>query len=183
MTFERSVTLSNGTAGIVRPIVPSDKAALAAALEDLAPDSRERRFFFNKAKLSERELERLSNPDGVDHIAYGLAVGEGGVMVPVSVARCFRDRNDPGLAEIAMVTADQWQGLGAGEQLMRSLSAAAMEVGIRRWFVAMFSDNIAMQHLLDRFGKKCEERKLGGGVVEAVYEIVEPPGGFFGPPS
>lgn len=39
-----------------------------------------------------------------------------------------------------MVTADPWQGLGAGEELMRSLSAAAMEVGIRRWFVAMFSD-------------------------------------------
>ncbi len=180
MTTERRVKLSNGTSGIVRPIIASDKAALAAALEELAPDSRERRFFFNKAKLSEDELERLSKPDGIDHIAYGLAVRQGEAMIPISVARCFRDRQDPELAEIAMVTADPWQGLGAGEELMRSLSAAALEVGIRRWFVAMFSDNVAMENLLDRFGTKCEEVKLGGGVVEAIYEIVEPPGGFFG---
>ena len=180
MTSERPVTLSNGTAGIVRAIVPSDKAALVAALEELAPDSRERRFFFNKSKLSESELDRLSSPDGIDHIAYGLAVMQEGAMTPISVARCFRDREDPGVAEIAMVTSDPWQGLGAGEELMRSLCAAALEVGIRRWFVSMFSDNVAMEHLLDRFGTKCEERMLGGGVVEAVYEIVEPPGGFFG---
>ena len=86
-----------------------------------------------------------------------------------------------GLAEIAMVTADPWQGLGAGEELMRSLSAAAMDVGIRRWFASMFSDNVPMERLLEKYGRKCGEEKLAGGVVEAVYEIVEPPGGFFEP--
>lgn len=171
----RKVVLKDGTRGIVRPIVPEDRWALADALEDLAEDSRERRFLFNKSKLSEKELKWLSNPDGIDHIAFGLAVetGEDGEMLPIAVARCFRDPDDPELAEIAFVTADPWQGLGAGAELMRSLSAAASGVGIRRWFAAMFSDNFAMKRLFEKFGRKCEEREIGGGIIEVIYAIDE----------
>lgn len=177
----REVVLKNGTRGIVRPIVPEDKWALADALEDLAEDSRERRFLFNKTKLSEKELKRLSNPDGIDHIAYGLAVEIGNEkgMIPIAVARCFRDPHDRELAEIAFVTADPWQGLGAGGELMRTLSVAAYGVGIRRWFAAMFADNLAMKRLFERFGTKCVERAIGGGVIEVVYAITEPEGGSF----
>ena len=179
---ERKVVLTDGTRGIVRTIVPDDKWALANALEELADDSRERRFLFNKTNLSEKELIRLSNPDGIDHIAYGLAVKtEDDELLPIAVARCFRDPGDRELAELAIVTADPWQGLGAGAELMRSLSAAAYAVGIRRWFAAMFSDNLAMKRLLQRFGRKSEERGVGGGIVEVIYEITEPPGGFFDP--
>lgn len=48
----RNVTLRDGTLGYVRRIVPSD----GAALDDPAPDSRMRRFLFEKTSLSEREL-------------------------------------------------------------------------------------------------------------------------------
>lgn len=176
----RKVVLKDGTRGIVRPIVPEDRWALADALEDLAEDSRERRFLFNKTRLSEKELRRLSNPDGIDHIAFGLAVEseDDGGMLPIAVARCFRDPDDPEMAEIAFVTADPWQGLGAGAELMRSLSAAAYGIGIRRWFAAMFSDNLAMERLFERFGTKCEQREIGGGVIEVIHAITEPPGGF-----
>ncbi len=176
MAFERPVILSDGTDGIVRPIIPTDADALATALWELAPDSRMRRFFFDKTDLSENELARLSSPDGINHIAYGLAVDvEGGKeLKPIAVARCFRDADDAGLAEIAMVTADAWQGKGAGAELMRSLSAAALDAGIRRWYAPMFSDNFAMRRLLDRFAKRLGEKDLGSGIIETVYEIGEP---------
>ncbi|QTN33362.1 GNAT family N-acetyltransferase [Akkermansiaceae bacterium] len=174
MKERRDVTLRDGTPGYVRPIVPSDRAALAAALEDLAPDSRMRRFLFDKTSLSERELARLSNPDGIDHIAYGLAVDLEGEFTPIAVARCFRDHEDRTLAEIAVVTADAWQGKGAGAELMRSLSAAAYGVGVRKWLVPMFADNTGMRSLLDGFAKRLSERDLGGGIVEMVYRIREP---------
>jgi RimJ/RimL family protein N-acetyltransferase len=167
--------LRDGTPGIVRAIIPSDGEALAAALEDLAPESRMRRFFYDKTSLSESELERFANPDGVDHIAYGLAVDLEGDFTPIAVARCFRDPGDPELAEIAVVTADAWQGKGAGSELMRSLSAVASGVGIRKWVAPMFSDNVQMRRLLERFARKLEERELGNGVVEAVYEITGSP--------
>jgi GNAT superfamily N-acetyltransferase len=174
MTGERNVILRDGTPGYVRPIVPTDGAALAAALEDLAPDSRMRRFLFEKTSLSNRELARLANPDGIDHIAYGLAVDLEGEFTPIAVGRCFRDPLDPELAELAVVTADAWQGKGAGAELMRSLSAAAYAVGIRKWFAPMFYDNDAMRRLLDGFAMKISERDLGSGIVELVYAIREP---------
>ena len=181
MTAVRPVILLDGTRGIVRPITPSDRNALVASLENLDSESRIQRFFFNKKHLSDSELTRLTNPDGVNHLAYGLAVNldDGTEGMPIAVARCFRDEHEKDLAEIAIVTADLWQNHGAGVELMRSLSAAAMEVGIRRWFAAIFSDNAAIKRLLEKFGTKSEERRLGSGIVEVVYEIVEPPGGFF----
>lgn len=180
MTSERQVTLIDGTRGVVRPIGPSDRDALAAGFEALSPESRVRRFFYNKKKLSEDELARLTNPDGFDHIAYGLAVQLEGQSeeIPIAVARCFRDQKEDDLAEIAVVTTDEWQSNGAGVELMRSLSDHALSVGIRRWFTAMFSDNTGMARLLSRFGKLCDERDVGNGVIEAIYEIEPPPGGF-----
>ena len=174
MNRERAITLLDGTEGVVRPIRPSDRDALVEGFETLSPESRIRRFFYNKKQLSENELAQLSDPDGIDHIAFGLAVKLDGASeaMPIAVARCFRDEGENDLAEVAVVTADEWQGAGAGAELMRSLSAAAVEVGIRRWFAAMFADNTAIHHLLNRFGKKCEQRDLGNGVVEAIYEIV-----------
>lgn len=174
MTGKRNVILRDGTPGYVRPIIPSDRAAFAAALEDLAPDSRMRRFLFNKTSLSERELARLSNPDGIDHIAYGLAVDLEGEFTPIAVARCFRDPADATLAEIAVVTADAWQGKGAGAELMRSLSAAAHAVGIRKWFAPMLSDNTAMRRLLEDFAVKLSERDCGSGIVELLHGIKDP---------
>ncbi len=174
MIGKRNVTLRDGTQGYVRPIVPSDGAALAAALEDLEPDSRLRRFLYDKAALSERELSRFSNPDGIDHIAYGLAVDLEGDFTPIAVARCFRDPEDETLAELAVVTADAWQGKGAGAELMRSLSAAAYEVGIRKWLAPILSDNSAMRSLLDGFALKLSERDFGSGIVELVYGIKPP---------
>ncbi len=185
MAAERPVILMDGTPGIVRTIRSSDSDALATSLADLDPDSRIRRFFFDKKRFSESELKRLANPDGVDHIAYGLAVSpnDDSEFTPIAVARCIRDKLDGEMAEVAIVTADLWQGLGAGTELMKSLSAAALEVGIRRWFASMFADNIAVLKLLDKFGMQRERRNLGGGIIEVVYEIVEPPGGFFTAPT
>ena len=125
------------------------------ALEDLAEVSRERRFLFDKTSLSEKELKHLSNPEGIDYIAFGLAVEtDEGELLPIAVARCFRDADDSELAEIALVTAEPWQGLGAGPELIQSLSATASGVGILRWVAVMFSDNPAMKGLLERFGRQ-----------------------------
>eukprot|EP00903_Cladosiphon_okamuranus_P003729 g3727.t1 len=148
--------------------------ALREALEELDAESRRQRFFYNKKELTGGELARLSEPDGVDHLAYGLAVELEGEWVPIGVARCFRDTERRDLAEVAVVIADMWQGMGAGRELMRSLSAAAMGVGIRRWFGAMFSNNIAARRLLGQFATLREERDIGGGITEVVYEIEEP---------
>ena len=115
------MTLNDGTPGVVRPIDPSDRDALVAGFEALSPESRLRRFFYNKKKLSEDELSRLTHPDGIEHIGYGLLVQPEGEPeeIPIAVARCFRDKHERDLAEIAVVTADgtpespAWMGVNA----------------------------------------------------------------------
>jgi RimJ/RimL family protein N-acetyltransferase len=174
---QREVVLTDGTRAIVRPIVSSDRFALAAALEELAPESRIRRFFYDKSSLSENELDRLTSPDGINHIAYGVAVflEDGTEQMPIAVARCFRDHEQKDLAEVAVVIANQWQGRGVGVELLRSLATASLEVGIHRWFASMFTYNTAMKHLLDHFGTLCENQDLGNGVIEVIYDISKPP--------
>jgi RimJ/RimL family protein N-acetyltransferase len=175
--YEHQIVLNDGTRGIIRPIVLSDRTALAAALEELAPESRMRRFFYDKSKLTETELDRLTSPDGINHIAYGMAVSldDETEHMPIAVARCFRDKDQNDLAEVAVVIADQWQGMGAGFELLSALSAAARDAGIRRWFASIFNHNTAMKRLLDHFGTMCENRDLGGGVIEVIYDITQPP--------
>jgi RimJ/RimL family protein N-acetyltransferase len=177
LTHERQIVLADGTRGMIRPIVPTDRTALAAALEELGPESRIRRFFFNKSKLSETELDRLTSPDGINHIAYGMAVSldDGTEHMPIAVARCFRDKDQNDLAEVAVVIADPWQGMGAGFELLSALSSAARDAGIHRWFASMFNHNTAMQRLLDHFGTMCETQDLGGGVIEVIYDITQAP--------
>ena len=135
-----------------------------------------RRFFFDKTDLSEKELIRFSSPDWVNHIAYRLAVEIEGdsVLKSVAVARCFRDAEDDQLTEIVIVTADAWKELGAGSELLCSLSSAVYGIGIRRWYAPMFSDNIGMARRLGRFATPLEEGELGNRIVETVDSIMAP---------
>ncbi len=102
MEEKRSIVFHDGSPGIVRPITVADRSAFIEGFETLSDESRFRRFFFNKRNLSDSDLERLSNPDGVDHIAYGVAaVEDDGTETPISVGHCFRDPDLPTLAEVA----------------------------------------------------------------------------------
>ena len=172
----QTVTLKDGTPAMIRTIGPDDAQALVRGLRALSPESRIRRFFYDKRGFSQRELERLTHPDGRDHLAYVLFVRDeaAGEMKPVAVARCFRSPEDPEMAEVAVVTSDDWQGLGVASALLQVLSKKALEVGIRRWFGALSADNAAVRRLLNRVGKPQLEQEVGRGVVEVVYEIADP---------
>ena len=52
--------LRDGTTGIVRPISPVDAGPLADGLRRLSPESRVRRFLYEKYAFTERELRDLT---------------------------------------------------------------------------------------------------------------------------
>lgn len=171
MEGKRSIIFHDGSAGIVRPISSQDRHAFVEGFESLSEESRFRRYFFNKKTLTESDLERLSNPDGVNHLAYGVAaIEEDGSEIPISVGHCFRD-GDSNLAEVAIVTADLWQGNGAGFELLQSLKAASLAAGIDQWIAVLLTDNIAMRRLLEKVGGSPTLSKNNGNTIEAVYQI------------
>jgi acetyltransferase len=167
--------LRDGTRAIIRPITPEDRKSFVVGFEELSGESRFRRFFFDKKTLTENELDKLASPDGIDHIAYGIAALEDdGMETPIGVGHCFRDKADPGLAEIAMVTSDLWQSDGAGSELIKSLAAASLAAGIRKWLAVTLVDNTAMLRLIRKVGTKLEENQLSGGILEVIYELNVP---------
>jgi GNAT superfamily N-acetyltransferase len=144
-------------------------------MERLSPEARFSRFFAAKTRLSEAELRYLTEIDGVDHYALGVGLlhpdgteGEG-----VGVGRFVRTRDDPTVAEPAIVVIDAWQGHGIGKLLLDRLIAAARERGIRHFRAECLAENHAIQHLFERLGPSVRVQQRGRvvGMEIPIFEV------------
>ena len=170
------IKLPGGFSAVVRPIRPDDAPRLAEGLRQLSPESRRRRFLFSRGSFSAEELDYFTHCDGVDHLALVVvATGlNGREQQFVAVARCIRDAADPGLAEVGIAVADDWQHHGVGEMLIQALARSAWEAGIRCWNAVLFTNNVAMRRLMELVGKKQSEHSEDAGVVGLVYRLFPP---------
>ena len=80
---------------------------------------------------------------------------------------------EPGAAtaEFAIVVGDPLQGQGLGGVLTRALAEAACAVGIRRFSATVLADNMAVQHLMETFAVRLEQRFRHDGVREVVAQL------------
>ena len=120
---------------------------LREGFERLSPESRYRRFFSPVARLTERQLDYLTDVDHRDHEAL-VAVAPSGDAV--GVARYVRTR--PGVAEPAIVVTDDWQGRGLASQLLDLLADRAREEGVECFVAPVLSENRAAIALFERLG-------------------------------
>ena len=145
----RTVTLSDGSRVVIRPIEPEDRDELAAGFERLSPESRYRRFFGPMTRLSSRDLDRLTQVDHHDHealVAFDEESGRG-----VAVARFVRLQ--PGEAEPAVVVADDWQRRGLAGRLLGLLVERALEEGIVRFRAPVLAQNRDAIAVLKQLGE------------------------------
>lgn len=159
------VTLRDGSHIVIRPIEPDDRDGLAAGFERLSPDSRYRRFFGPTQRLRERDLDYLTRVDHRDHealVAVDASSGEG-----VGVARYVA--TGPGVAEPAMVVADDWQGRGVASRLLDALVERAVDAGVERFEAPVLADNHTAVQALSRLGDTTVRR--GGREVELLIEL------------
>jgi GNAT superfamily N-acetyltransferase len=146
-----AAVLADGRAVLLRPVTSASKPLIAAALLRLSPESSRRRFFTPRFRLSDAELDRLTDLDGIDRYAIGaIAVGADGRTEGIGVARYAREADEPRAAEAAVVVIDEYQGLGLGKLLLRRLAAAALQRGIDRLRGIVLRDNDPMLGLLAR---------------------------------
>jgi GNAT superfamily N-acetyltransferase len=130
----------------------------------MSPQARFLRFHSSREDLTEAELDHLVNCDGYDRIAF-VAVGlseEGEENAEIGVARCYRNAEDPTLAEVAFLVVDRWQGLGIGHRLLETLAAHCLEVGVTRWSALVLAENDGAFHLLEGVGRLVAKRWAGG---------------------
>lgn len=174
----RRVRLDDGSVAVTRPITPADAPSLTRGLRRLSPAGNAYRFLHFRKRFTETELHYLTHCDFVDHIGLVFAVldAEGREVDAVGVARCIRSKDDPELAEVAIVFVDEWQRRGAGTALLGHLADLAWQGGIRRWQAFMLTGNVAAERLLARFGREESRARLGYGTNEVIYGLYGPQG-------
>ena len=162
--------LEDGTPLSVRPIRPSDKAILTAALGHLSDATVQRRFLSPKRRFTAAELRYLTEVDGCDHVAYVIEspAQSGGL---VAVGRWVRLPEDPAAAEVAIVVGDDWQHRGVGSLLAAVLADEARVRGIARFTATMQADNRPAHRLMAKLTERLESRASGLGVDELVAPL------------
>jgi RimJ/RimL family protein N-acetyltransferase/nucleotide-binding universal stress UspA family protein len=154
---------------VIRPIAPEDRELLRTGFERLSDRSRYMRFQAPISALSNEQLSYLTVVDHHDHealVALDPATGDG-----VGVARFVRVSD--GLAECAVVVADDWQGRGLGTELLDRLVERAQEEGVERFTAIVLAENADALRLLERLGDTV--RHSYGPQVELEIELPPPP--------
>jgi GNAT superfamily N-acetyltransferase len=154
---------------VIRPIEPADRELLGAGFERLSPRSRYRRFFATIPRLTDRQLDYLTQVDQHDHVALIAIDDETGDGI--GDARFVR--TGPGVAEPAIAVVDDCQGRGVGSALLDRLVERAREEDVTRFVAPVLAENIPAIKALARLGDTTVEQH--GSEVELTIELpVEP---------
>lgn len=141
--------LKNGVMVQMRQIAPTDKALISAGFERLSKETIRHRFMGLRKGFSEDELRFLTEIDGVDHFAIGVASLDG--REGIAVGRYVRDKQHMDQAELALIIVDAYQRLGLGGKLLNDLAEHALKQGIQRFVGMVDSQNTGMIALTKKF--------------------------------
>lgn len=133
------VRLFDGTAALLRPMRPTDAAALRRFHAGLSNATIRLRFFSLHRELTVEEVERFTHVDGTDRVALVVTTPTGLIAVG-RYDRC----EDPTKAEVAFVVADEYQHHGLGPLLLARLAERARGAGIGTFKAETLAENSPM---------------------------------------
>lgn len=149
MDFKTHLLLRNGESVLIRPLNSSDKTRIVKALKYTSDKTLFQRFFSFKKGFQESELNYLTQFDGINH--YALGAMEFGSEDGLAVARFVKDKDDPTKAEFSIVITDRYQGVGLGVEMLKLLSIAARQRGIKVFTAYVKVDNRSMLGLIKKY--------------------------------
>jgi GNAT superfamily N-acetyltransferase len=159
-------TLPGGGRILIRPLLASDREALAAGFGRLSPESRRRRFFQAPDELTEPVLDYLTRIDYDLHYALGaLALDEPG-QPGVGVARWVRREDDRTHAEPAITVLDEYQRRGVGTALLSVLAERAVERGVEVFVAKVLWENEDWLDSLRALGARVMPAEPGVASIE-----------------
>jgi GNAT superfamily N-acetyltransferase len=164
--YRETAVLRDGSRVLLRLVRPDDAPLLVRGFERLSPESRYRRFFTDKPRLSTAELRYLCDVDQERHFALGaVRTCDDGNEEGVGIARFVAFDDDALVAEPAVVVLDEMQGMGLGRLLFLRLVAAARERGIVFFRSEVLAGNTAMRGMLHEIAPDAAELSEGDIVV------------------
>jgi RimJ/RimL family protein N-acetyltransferase len=160
--------VSNGRAGAVseitiRAIRPDDKERIVRAFQALDRMSVYLRFLSHKKTLSNEELRRATECDGVSDAVLVATVGSGDREIIVGLGEYVRSG---AAADIAFAVEEDFQGRGIASRLLRQLTDIARANGILRFEADVLAENTPMLAVLRDSGLRMQTSH-GQGVVHA----------------
>jgi GNAT superfamily N-acetyltransferase len=165
--------LADGTRVLVRPLLPGDRAELAARYEQLSPASRRRRFFGTPDRLSEHVLDYLTNLDYRTHFAWAAFAIDEPDSPGIAVARYICDHRDATNAEIAVTVLDRYQHRGLGTLLTQLLADVAVRNGVRSFVSYVLWENADVVARLRAEGARISPAEPGMARIE--IDLPAPP--------
>jgi GNAT superfamily N-acetyltransferase len=167
--------LADHTRVLVRPIRPEDRHELAIGYEHLSERARHLRFFTAPARLSDADLDYLTNVDYHNHFALAaFAIDEPG-WPGIGVARYIRDPSCPNHAEVAVTVLDDYQHRGLGTLLLKMLADSARQNGITSFVSHVLWDNRELLQTLVASGAHIEPEEPGVAQVAIAIPAPESP--------
>ena len=150
----------------IRALQPDDKDDMLAAVGRTGAQSLQRRFFVVKRGFSEKEIAFFMNTDFANHVALVALTEEDGRKVIIGGGRYIV--TDPGIAEIAFVVIDDYQGQGVGTLLMRHLAVVGRAAGLKQLIAEVLPENAAMRKVFGKFGFQARR----GGDPQLVHLVL-----------
>lgn len=158
--------LKDGRVVTVRPVLPQDVEAERGLHEAMSPHSRRMRFHGAVNKLPAAILQAMTSVDHSRHVALVAEVGcHDGATRLVADARYVRGEGEA--AEFAIAVADDWQGVGLGRALLKSLARHARQQGVRQLDGTVLADNAPMLAMLTGLGFEMRRDRHDSSVVNA----------------
>lgn len=158
--------LKDGSQVIIRALRESDKEAIREGFRRLSNESVQARFFRTKSRLSDKEVDYLTELDFNHHVGLGVALVENGQYLPIAVGRFIQSNDEAHVAELALAVADDYQGLGVGKLLVEHLSKIAVVLNIDTLECTILRSNIGMLRLLDSITQSVQ-REIESGLITA----------------
>ncbi|MBL8776771.1 MAG: GNAT family N-acetyltransferase [Acidimicrobiales bacterium] len=163
--WESDVVLADGSTAHVRPIRPDDRERLRDFHGRQSAESIYLRYFTPRPTLSESDLDRFTNVDYQDRMAFVAVLGDD--LIAVARYDRWSGRDE---AEVAFMVDDAHQGLGIGTVLLEFLAEAARQVGFRRFSAQVLPSNRKMLRVFRQAGFRTTS-EFGDGVIEVMLDI------------
>lgn len=164
--YAKPETLKNGTAVKVRSIRPDDKKRLAAAFENLEPESIFTRFFHHKRSLTETDLKSATELDFENAVALVVTRGEGEAEAVIAGGRYVLLDSEAGTAsaEVAFTVEEDYRRQGLASLLLHHLVRIARQKGIAAFVAEVLPENRGMLAVFSRSGLPMKSAYRGDAV-------------------
>ncbi len=171
--YKAEAILQDGCSILIRALRVDDRQLLLELFHDLSRRSIYFRFFRSRDRLTEGELQELTQLDFVRNVALAAATCAGGRERIIGVGRYTELPAEPkGLrrAEAAFAVADGHHGRGVGTLLLEHLASIARLQGVRKFEADVLGENSRMQQVFADSGFAVTSN-VEAGVIHVSIDI------------